>query len=545
MTQQQPRLRNRIRAAATAQGPIAAVLLFAAMLRLDGIGFGLPALNDPDEPLFVMLAVDMLQRGSFDPQWFGHPGTVTLYCLAIIIAVVGSVGWLAGQWADQAGFVAAVYADPAIVVLPARIFIAANGVACVWLTYLLGKRLWGKGAGLVAALILAVNSVHIGWSQVIRTDVQASLFMLLCTLQALAILREGKLRHYLLAGVFAGLACATKWPAAVVGLSPLAAAIWRNLTEREDRRLLLAVPLAALATLLIVSPYLLISYDLVLRDLAGEAREAHPGATGNGLLGNAAWYVSGPLATSFGIPGLLLAGFGAIGAVRHWDWRIAVLPGFAAFLLIISAQHVLWERWLIPVFPFLALGFAWSVGWIGGALSRRNAKTARLVQGAAVLALLVPALIASHARSAERHNDTRQLASEWVRRHVPPGSTILVEHAAIDLLHGPWKVTFPLGAAGCVDARAVLGAKIAPPEVEKVRHGRPVVDLGHVDIEAIPACRPDFAILTHLDRYEAERGRFPAAFRRYELLLSDARTRATFRPRPGETGGPVVHIIQF
>src|SRR5690606_15454623 len=149
-------------------------------------------------------------------------------------------------------FAAAIYADPGIAILPARIFIAANGAACIWLTYAIGRQLWGRSAGLVAALLVAVNAVHIGWSQVIRTDVQASVFMLLCTLQALAILREGRLRHYLLAGLFAGLACATKWPAALIGLGPLAAAIWRAHSGRGEWRMAALVPVTALATLLAV-----------------------------------------------------------------------------------------------------------------------------------------------------------------------------------------------------------------------------------------------------------------------------------------------------
>ena len=546
MTKPPPRLRNRIRAAAAAHGPVAALLLLAFLLRLDGIGFGLPALNDPDEPLFILLAVDMLERGSLDPQWFGHPGTVTLYCLGIIIAAVAGVGTLAGQFTDPAGFVAAVYSDPGIVVLPARIFIAANGVACVWLTYAIGRQLWGNAAGLVAALILAVNAVHIGWSQVIRTDVQASVFMLLCVLQALAIMREGTLRHYLLAGLFAGLACATKWPAALIGLSPLAAAIWRVRMEKGNWRIVPVVPVAAVAALLAVSPYLLISHDVALSNLLAEAREAHPGATGGGFATNALWYASGPLSNTFGVIGLLIAGVGAIvAAIRDRRWRIAVLPGFAAFLLVICAQHVLWERWLVPVLPFLALGFAWAVNTLGRALVRQSRPAARVAQGAAILALLAPALAASHARSAERHTDTRQLASEWIRRNVPPGSTILVEHAAFDLLGGRWKITFPLGSAGCVDVEALLASQVSAANVEETRRGRAVVDIGHLDPADVPACRGHFAVLSHFDRYKAEREAFPEAYGNYAVLLRGAAVRAHFQPRPGEVGGPEVYIIGF
>lgn len=546
MTQPPPRLRNRIRAAVIANWPIAALLVLAVLLRLDGIDFGLPALNDPDEPLFILLAVEMLERGSLDPQWFGHPGTVTLYCLALIIAAVGTAGWLAGQFADPGGFAAAIYADPGMVMLPARIFFAANGVACVWLTYAIGNRLWGRNEGLAAALVLAVNAVHIGWSQVIRTDVQASVFMLLCTLQAMAILRECKLRHYLLAGLFAGLACATKWPAALIGLSPLAAAIWRARSAKGDWRMPAIVALTALATLLSVSPYLVISHDVALSNLTAEAREAHPGATGGSPLANALWYVTGPLASSFGVLGLFIAVLGAIGATfRDRSWQIAVLPGFAAFLAVIFAQHVLWERWLVPVLPFLALGFAWSVRRIGEALGARHFRVARIAQTAALLALLAPALAATYARSAERSNDTRQLASRWLYEHAPPGSTILVEHAAIDLLHGPWRITFPLGAAGCVDARGLLKERIAASEVETLRRGRPVVDIGHLDAGAVAGCRENFAVLSHFDRYRAERENFPDAYRNYAALLRNARLRAQFRPIPGQVGGPNVYVVSF
>ena len=53
------------------------ILLVAALLRIDGVGFGLPALNDPDEPLFMSTALEMLSGPTLNPGWFGHPGTIT------------------------------------------------------------------------------------------------------------------------------------------------------------------------------------------------------------------------------------------------------------------------------------------------------------------------------------------------------------------------------------------------------------------------------------------------------------------------------------
>ncbi|WP_114952194.1 ArnT family glycosyltransferase [Sphingosinicella terrae] len=541
MTKPSDRSRKPISSFFGEHGPILGLLCLAALLRLDGIAFGLPALNDPDEPLFMMLAYGMLERGSPDPQWFGHPGTVTLYCLALIMGAVAVLGIASGRFSGIEDFAQAVYLDPAIVILPARLFVAANGVACVFLTYLVARRLWGRGAGLVAASVLAVNAVHIGWSQVIRTDVQASLFMQLCVLAAIRIHGSGGVRSHVLAGIFAGLACATKWPAAIIFLNPLAASLDRLRQGRGERKGLVLLLLMPGVSLLAASPFLLISYDVVLGDLAGEARPVHPGSTGFGLVGNLGWYLAGPLLLSFGWLGLPLALAGALGAaVRSRPFLVAVCPAFLAFLLSISMQSLVWERWLVPLLPFLALGFAWAAVTIVGLTV---ARWRLIVSLGLAAALALPMLQATHARSIERRNDTRQIASAWIRANVPPGSTILVEHAALDLLQGPWKIIFPLGSAGCVDAREMLGSQISAGDVQERRRGTPIVDLAHVDSEKLATCRADFAVLTRFDRYQAERRRFPTEHARYVSLTQAGRLLWMAAAREGVAGGPEVRIL--
>lgn len=525
-----------------AWGPELALLLLACVLRLDGIGFGLPALNDPDEPLFMMLAFGMLQRGSLDPQWFGHPATTTLYCLAAILVAVAGAGIASGQYAGVAAFGQAVYADPSIVMVPARLFIAANSVACVWLTYRIGRDCWGRRAGLIAGLLLAINAVHISWSQVVRTDVQASLFMLLCIRSAIAIMRDGSMRSHVAAGVFAGLACATKWPGALVILAPLAAGCWGLGQGRSSPRRLAALIFAAAATLLVISPYLLISWDVVLANLAGEARTDHPGANGHGLAGNLAWYAAGPLAQSFGWVGLAAAAAGiALATIRSRPFRLTVMPVLAAFVLLICVQNLVWERWLVPVLPFFALGLAWGMTRAAAVMTGRL-PAGRAGAWLAAGILILPMLGDSMARKAERAHDTRQIASQWLRAHAPPGSTIMVEHAALDLLNGPWKLVFPLGSAGCVDARAALSGRLSVPDVDKRRQGSPVVDLAHVPVPMLVSCRADFLVISHLRRYEAERHRYPLEYARYRRVLGHGRLLADFEPVPGQMGGPDILI---
>jgi len=527
------------------RGALLLILAVAAALRIHGVDFGLPSLNDPDEPLFMMTALEMLRNHSLNPGWFGHPGTTTLYCLALISVAVGGIGIATGRFADGPALMAAAYADPGILFLPGRLFVVACGIACVGLVWSLGRKLGGPRLGLIAAAFLAVNAVHIQYSQIIRTDVHATIFMLLCTQSAVAIARHGRPRDYILAGIWAGLACATKWPAAIIVLNPLCAGLYRISLDRSEWRRLALLPIVALTALLAASPYLLFDYPAVMRNLAGEARTAHPGATGGGFLANLGWYAGHPLLTSFGAVGLGLVVAGTLGTLLRPRLAVAILPGTLAFLVVIGAQALLWERWIVPLLPFAAFAAAAAICWLADRLRERLHRRFPFAETAAALLLALPMLQAAWVGATERAIDTRQVATAWVNAHVPPGSSIVMEHAGFDLLRGPWRFLFPLGSAGCLDARGILTGQIRYSRVEKLRSGRAVVDLAHVDMAMLPGCHADYAILSHYDGYRDDPAHFPDELDRYAQLLRGGREMAVIRPEPGKRTGPVVRIVKL
>ncbi|MBL8652239.1 MAG: glycosyltransferase family 39 protein [Sphingopyxis sp.] len=520
-----------------------AILLAATWLRLDGVGFGLPALNDPDEPLFMMTALEMLQRQSFDPGWFGHPGTITLYSLAAVIAGVGGAGVATGRFADVDAFAAAVYADPGVVFLPARVMIVLCGVLCVWLTWRLGRRLGGARVGLVAAALLAVNAVHIEYSQIIRTDVQASVFMLLGALAAVAIAEEGRRREYLFAGLCAGLACATKWPAVAILVTALGAWLYRTPRERSRRRLAM-VGAACVITLFAVSPYLLIDHATVIANLSGEARPVHPGATGGGFFGNLGWYVAGPLLSSFGIGALVLAIAGLVwgsGKVRLWLY--VVLPFVLMFFVMICFQSLRWERWVVPLLPFLSLAAARALCGLADMLPR--GRLGGMALPVALLILLAPMVWEARIEATARRHDTRQIASAWLRAHALPGSSILVEHPAFDLLASPFKLRTAMGSAGCVDVGQLLSGQIRYSKVDRLRGGGAIVDIGHVDPARIETCRADYAVVINQVRYRSDPAAFRSELARYDRLLAGGATRLIVKPVRGQISGREVHIVEL
>jgi len=494
-----------------------AILLLAAGLRAWHLDFGLPALNDPDEPIFIMTALDMLREGRLNPGWFGHPATLLFYVLALVIVAVVGIGAAVGAWADGPGFVATVFADPGVVVLPMRAVMAALGVTSVYLGYRLGKRIASPATGLIAALMLAVNPLHIDLSQVIRTDMLATVLMSWALLHALAIARGGGTRDHILAGVAAGLACATKWPAILILVAPLSAAI----ASKVPFRTLAIAPLVAIATLVLASPYLILDWPTVVRDLGGEARPIHLGATGHGLWGNLWWYVTHPLARSVTWPGIALAALGTVTLRR--DAAITLLPFTALFLLALATQSLVWERWFAPLLPVVALLIARGIGSIA----------ARSRPAATILTIAL-ALWCAHAtieRLDDRADDPRQRATAWLLRNAAPGRTILVESAAFDLLPYRGRLLFPLGTEGCIDIRALLASRPSHKATNEKRRGRAIVDLGHVEASRLATCKADYYVLSNHDRYR----RADAAFAReravYRHVLANTRLVATFTPR--------------
>jgi hypothetical protein len=527
---------------------IVLVLGLGAVLRIHGIGFGLPALNDPDELMFELGATRMLTGPTLNPGWFGHPATTTMYALAMVNAGTFGLGWVFGAFSGPQAFMEAIYADPGIVILPGRLMIAAFGLLCIWQCWRMGRQLDGWYAGLFAALLLACSPVHGHYSQIIRSDVMGTAFMLLTMGAALRIAQHGRAADYRWAAVWIALAVASKWPFAIAALSVAGAAAHRfslpGVNRMEVLRRLATFAILAPVLLLVISPYLLLDYPTVLRNLGGEARTQHLGATGGGFLDNALWYFEGGLVEGLGVIGLVLAAVGLALLARDRSKGAVILPVVGAQALIICLHDLRWERWVVPLLPLLALaaGIAAArlVRWLPGATKGRvPAVLASIALLIVPLVLVQPAWTAAAARNA----DTRQAATQWGDAHIPAGSVVLVEHFAFDLMQRPWTVLFPLGDAGCVDAREMLEGRIDYRTVEAAGKGRSNIDYGTVARSKWASCKADYAILMEMERYRLEQHRFPDQYAAYQALLQDMDRRAVIRAEPGRSAGPPVTIL--
>ena len=240
---------------------LAVVLLAGLGLRLWGVRQGLPYPYNTDEAQhFVPHAVEMFRRSTLNPHYFANPPAFT-YLLHFLFRI---------SYGSAEGAVRALELHPEGVYTLARVAVALLGTGSLWLLYATGARLFGRAVGLLAAAIEAVAFLPVFYAHLALNDVPTLFPLTLSLLGSAGVLRKGRRRDYLLAGVGLGLACASKYTAGIVLLPLLAAATARYLNVEAGarayvvgRRAAIGLALAGLAALLaflVANPYAVLDY---------------------------------------------------------------------------------------------------------------------------------------------------------------------------------------------------------------------------------------------------------------------------------------------
>jgi len=411
---------------------LAVVLLGGLGLRLWGVRQGLPyAYNADEADHFVPHALEMFEKGTLNPHYFANPPAFT-YVLHLLFAV-----WYGGA----SGAVHAAALHPAALYTLARVAAAVLGTIALWLLYATGTRLFNRWVGLLAAAIEAVAFLPVFYAHLALNDAPTLAPATLSLLGTAGVLRKGRTRDYLLAGIGLGLACATKYTAGIV-IVPLLAAIAVRLLEQgaagqaaAGRRALVGIVIAggsALAAFLIANPYSLLDYhsfhaELVHQSALSAESQGKLGAPKQGGLVYYLWSFTWGLGW---VPALAALG----GAITVWrsERRLGwlLVPAAVLFIVFMALQGRYFGRWLMPIFPIACLLGAYFVaqlvGWCGGVLSvpaLRGALAALLVA-----ALLVQGLVYSvHAGLVLSRADTRNLTRLWMLAHIPAGAKIVAE----------------------------------------------------------------------------------------------------------------------
>jgi 4-amino-4-deoxy-L-arabinose transferase-like glycosyltransferase len=499
------------------------ILIAAFILRYKAIKFGFPIITHPDEPVIYGSAVNMIKTRNLHPKTFLYP-SFYIYLQALLYKAVFFIGKLRGIFQN--------FSDVSYLTLYfwGRFLTVVMSTGTIFLTYLLGRRLLNQTAALLSALFVSLTFLHLKNSFLITTDSPMGFWVLLSFLMSAFILTgEPKLRHYLLNGLFIGLAIGTKYNAVFILLPLIAAHLFKtsfSLKKLFDKKLLLALFLVPVVFVL-TTPYAVLDFPLFWDFLKFQNRayQAFPfgiernavsyGGYFHGLLGGC------------GIIQMILAGFGLFFILRKSLPSAVLLISFPLpFYLFMGAYPRVFMRNMVAIVPFLSLLGAFGAFqltrylWRWGSPPEAFRRKLGWVLSVAVVigtgwGLYSQGLKDYHHVRVMTLPNTRWLAEIWIKRHIPAGARIIKESYTPSIIK-KCKVV-DLGVAGFAKKR--------------IRY----------NLEEF-----DYIILSSgsYNRFFADPESFPDEVRIYRSIMSTHPLRKIIIPDNRMVSGPVIRIYE-
>jgi len=210
------------------------IIVLALILRLVGIQHGFPFIYHPDEPTIIRSALGV--RFNLNPGHFDWPHLYIYlnFILYKVFAAVRDLAVSAGLKETISSSLPLVWNDNLIFYYLTRCLSAIFGALTVIPLYLTGKELFGKKAGILSALTMAILPYHVWHSHYSLGDVPM-VFMLAWGLYfSSKIIKSSDTKNYLLAGLFVGLSASMKYNGGLSALMVPVAHFIRVLISKKD-----------------------------------------------------------------------------------------------------------------------------------------------------------------------------------------------------------------------------------------------------------------------------------------------------------------------
>lgn len=315
-------------------GPLELILVPWAVLW----GIGSRPLYEPDEGRYALGALGMLASGDWVlPTLHGVPYIDKPPLL---------------YWLEAIGALLVGESERGLRLLPALACLAS-----AWLTYRLGKELFGRRAGVLAAGVLATSFLYLGVARVLVPDGALTTGVVAAYL-GFVLIHHGKPGAvWLWGGLIFG--CLAKGPVAIAEFGPAAALYWFLASPRPPLRHFRPIPgIAALA--LAVVPWSLAVESRVPGYLAYFMGDQNLRALYTpGIHHAAPWYMAALFVVAGFLPWSPLLVWVRTGREASRAWLPLLWAGFTILLFTLSVSKL--PAYYLPAMPALALLVGWSL----------------------------------------------------------------------------------------------------------------------------------------------------------------------------------------
>jgi len=404
------------------------ILLAALLVRVIGLDWYLPYTYELDEYYTITRSLRFLEQKTLNPGSFMWPslyfyiqaaGYGLYYLWRLLTSSIQSLG----DFTQIETF------------LMGRFTTVLYGVGTVLLVYFIGQRMYSKKVGLLSSLFLAFTLLHVRYSRLIRPDVPMTFFITLSFLCIYLMYERGKVRDYLLATIFAGLSIATKYTGVLLIIPIFLAHLFHGLKEKKtlfriffNKRVLLILLFGAVG-FFIAFPYGLLRFSYLIHSIRGWLEGLNNVTANNqGEINSWVYYITRALNYGMGQP-LELFSLAAIvyALVRHRKKDILLVSFPIAYYLIMGSFLRHFDRYILPVVPFLVIAAAVFLVRIASMISRSKVKQSLAIVVLTLAIILFPAVRVIRYVHLMTQAGTGLQAREWIMRNIPRGEKIAYE----------------------------------------------------------------------------------------------------------------------
>lgn len=369
---------NRIMKFFTKNAVLIVILLLALVIRFVSSTPGYPPYHS-DEGISYSAASSMIKNNNLDPLRYDYPSVVPLvnyiFYKGLFIPVYWSIYYLVSMGDIVSGNLEIPLSQTSYdrilqesilglrelnALAWSRYITSLVGVGVVFLVYLVGKKLFGSIAGIIAAFLVAVNYRAVLNSTLGLPDTYNSFFLLLSFYATLLLWEKPTLKRYLLAGGAIALSLSTKYQ--VFAFFPfLLVHSYLSFGQRgwEQRiryflspKLFISLGLVILLFLLL-NPYLIIHFEQAKEIISFVAVKYAAGKNSIELFGLVYLYRIGisEILTIFACIGVIL------GLLFDWKKVLLILSILFPFVFVTNYYTIggFYVRNYITIIPFILM----------------------------------------------------------------------------------------------------------------------------------------------------------------------------------------------
>ncbi len=412
------------------------ILLLSFLLNIYAISWGLPKVWHPDNRVGTVLR--MAHEKSLHPGTFENP-TLHTYMLLLWLSPYFVYMQLSGNIPAATSMYSLPEQFLTTTFILARLLSAVLATATVFLVFLIGKRIYNEEVGLLSAFFLSITTALINHAHFETPSVAVTFFCTLTLLLCTYIIERNKPRFYILTGICAGFAIATKYIALFIILPALVAYF---LAQRKkfkrfswpklifDKRLFYLL-ISTAAGFALAAPFTFLDYGGFRHSISAISDWIKYELAING---HVYMHYIQALKNDFGIPLFVIIISGILFSMLDWKsekfkFELICLVWIIITFLYLGSQHYMGTRFILIIVPVLTLfgaSFCYSV-------IAANNKTKYLWIG---LLFAVIAYTFVYAISADLMfaHDSRYEAKDWIYKNIPRGSRIDVFTSTLEFL---------------------------------------------------------------------------------------------------------------